>query len=195
MVVIFTSQPIFAASPLEGTQERDTNGIAWLYDSPLTVSEEITAIDGGLYQYSYSFLNTDSKHIWHFAVYTDFVVEEISRIWTDYSDWGILHIDDFDANLVEEYDPREYYPNLITSVACYGPNWPDTTEPINPGSYVSGFSYTTSVLDSGPKFYIYETVEDGYAGDTGFIAAVGLTEAGVVATQESTWGEVKSLYR
>jgi len=43
--------------------------IVWLYDSPLTVYEEVTDLGDGLYQYSYSFENVDDKNLWHFGVF------------------------------------------------------------------------------------------------------------------------------
>ena len=198
-VIIFCLALVFSAMAMEPSfcneSSKGTHYIDYLYESPNTVSETITDLGGGLYEYSYSFNNVDDKHIWHVAVYTAFAIEEISNVWVGYPGWETLHIADFDANLVDEYDPRQIDPDLVTSVACYGPNWPDTSEPIQPGSYVSGFSYTANFYDSGPKLYIYETVEDGYAGDTGIIAATGMTQQGTVATVVETWGQLKTLFR
>lgn len=196
LVIIFASQPLLAASPMEGTHSKDADGLAWLYDSPLTVFEEITPIGGGLYKYSYSFSNTDSNHIWHFAVFTNF---EVLLPATSFSEFPLWNTSRLNVQYIEPtYDPRNIDPNIIgagNTWLGYEPSHPNPDNPIPPETFVEGFSFIGTELNPNPKYYLYETVESGYAQYTGFVAAVGLTETGVVATQESTWDEVKSLYR
>lgn len=58
----------------------------------------------------------------------------------------------------------------------------------------SGFSFIAPWLDNNPKYYYYETIESGYAGQTGYLAAVGLPNLGPTAVVDGTWGRIKSLY-
>jgi hypothetical protein len=111
-----------------GTQQRD---LAYLYESPLTVYEEITDIGGGLFQYSYHFENVDNKNIWHFGIYTTFMIVETTSTWAELSSWGIGVVNDLDS-LYPEYDPRNLNPDLVAVAYTYGPNWPFTTDPEPP---------------------------------------------------------------
>lgn len=70
LIVVFPITAL-AGSPSEG-QAETTSDFDWLYDSPLTVVEEISLGPDGLYAYSYRFENTDKKNIWHFGVYATF---------------------------------------------------------------------------------------------------------------------------
>ena len=196
LATFVATQPLFAESPIVGTQKNGASGIAWLYESPLTVFEEITPIDGGLYQYTYSFLNTDPDNIWLFAVFTTFEVQFPMTPFSDFPLWWAWDGSQESAN--PAYDATVLDPNITTSGLTWfgsGPDYPYDDNPIPTGVFVEGFSFIGTELDPNPKYYFYETLESGHASDTGFVAAVGLTQNGVVGTQESTWGGVKSLYR
>ena len=68
------------------------------------------------------------------------------------------------------------------------------TTPILPGETVTGFTIAAYVEDHSPKWYFYETVESGYAGETGFVAAVGLTQGPPVGVESATLSGVKALF-
>lgn len=102
----------------------------------------------------------------------------------------------FDMDLLSpEYDARSRYPEIVSVAATWDLNGQFATNPIVPGAVVQGFYYFASVLDNSPKYYFYETKEDGYAVYTGIVAAVGQTEEGLVATSNETWDSVKALFR
>ena len=56
-----------------------------------------------------------------------------------------------------------------------------------------------SVIRAGSLIFrqniFYETTEDGWGGDTGYVVAVGLTTPGTVAVDAQTWSDVKAMYR
>jgi hypothetical protein len=196
MVAAFVALPLFAMGPMVGTSEKDTAGIDWLYDSPLTVFEEITPLEGGLYRYSYSFLNTDINNIWHFNVFTRFEVQLPATPFTEFQMWNAWYAEIDWANQV--YDARNLDPEIISSGQTWygnGPDYPYPDHPIPNGTFVEGFSFIGTEMDPSPKVYFYETLESGHALDTGFVAAVGMTENGVVATTPTSWGQVKCLFR
>ena len=186
-----------AVSPITGIPSTKSGMEAeWLYESPLTVFEVITPLDGGLYQYSYSFLNTDVYQIWQFGVYTTFEVLQPFTPWSTFEEWHAWWSELERAFPV--YDLRQLDPNLIMVAHTWygsGPDYPYPENPIPPGEFVEGFSFVSSVFDPTQKYYMYETLESGYAPDSGYMAAVGLTESSVVGTRSGSWGYVKSLFR
>ena len=193
---VLFAQPLFAVSPMDGATDKGTNGITWLYDSPLTVFEEITPIEGGLYRYSYSFLNTDTNNIWHFNVFTRFEVQLPATPFTEFQMWNAWYAEIDWANPV--YDGRSLDPEIISSGQTWygnGPDYPYPDHAIPTGTFVEGFSFIGTEMDPSPKVYFYETLESGHALDTGFVAAVGMTENGVVAATPTSWGQVKCLFR
>ena len=81
--------------------------------------------------------------------------------------------------LYTEYDARNLDPDiayLIHSSAGGGIDGNPIAR-ITPGELVEGFSFTTSIYDTSPKYYIYETTASGYTetNGTGKVAAVGIT--------------------
>ena len=96
--------------------------------------------------------------------------------------------------MIPVYDGRNLDPDIVAFAATNAPDWPDTIDPIVPGETVQGFTFTAYTYNNSPKWYFYETVEDGYAGDTGHVAAVGLTTP-YVAVESQTWSDVKAMYR
>lgn len=166
--------------------------VVYLYDSPLIVWEEIVDLGGGQYQYTYRFENVDSANIWHFGVWTMFGPIESISTWLGHDAWVYSSGDIID--IYPAYDGRNLNPDIVFVANTWGPNWPDTDDPIVPGEYVEGFSYVGDYFDDSPKWYFYETIESGYAGDTGFVAAVGLTGS-VVANEARTLGQIRALYR
>ncbi len=192
VLALAINSPASAQNPIKGQGELQRD-IAWLYDSPLTVYEEIVDLGDGAYSYSYSFLNVDDKHLWHFGVFVVFPIDGAFHTWESLPEW---EMDIFQvAGLTPEYDPINLNPDLLTGANTWGPGWPNTTHPISPGDYVEGFTFIAYSYDPSPKLFFYETVEDGYAVDTDFIAAIGYTQSGPVAVEPTKWGEVKALYR
>jgi hypothetical protein len=167
--------------------------VQWLYDSPLCVTETITDLGGGSYQYTYSFTNADPGHIWHFGVWSAFGYVYSIASWAGHPEWE-YSAGSIDA-LLPEYDGRNLDPAITWLANTWGPNWPDTYDPINPGEAVTGFSFVADGYDDGPKWYFYETTESGYAGYTGYLAAVGQTGGGPSPTEPDTWTRIKALYR
>jgi hypothetical protein len=167
--------------------------IQWGYWSPLCVLETITDLGGGFYEYSYSFENVDAAHIWHFGVYSVLTDLTPTASWSTHPLWmtGASPLD----GVHPAYDARNLDPQLQWVSNTWGPDWPNTTDPINPGETVSGFSYIAPGLDTAPKYYFYETVESGYAGETGVVAAVGQTCTEPVSVESHSWGGIKTLYR
>ena len=186
---------VAAGSPpfLDGNIPVGSRDIVWLYDSPLTVYEEIIDLGGDLYGYTYSFENVDEKHLWHFAVYTTFEVEAATATWDTHPQWGTIHSNDLDL-LPLHYDARNLDPDIVAIASTYSLDYPDITGSIFPGETVQGFTITAYTYDNSPKWYCYETVEDGWAAETGHVAAVGLTTP-YVAVESQTWSDVKAMYR
>lgn len=197
VLVLAINSPAAAKTPFEGQGELQRD-IAWLYDSPLTVFEEITDLGGGLYEYYYSFENVDDKHIWAFAVCTTFEILSSETTWDQHITWLNSVKNDLDDFLGTPYDPRNLNPALIAWSATFDDNFfgnPGYIIPIDPGEYVQGFTFVADTYDNSSKLYFYETMEDGYAGNTGYLAAIGYTQPSSVATESGTWGGIKSLYR
>ena len=171
----------------------DPNVIQWLYDSPLTVYETIVDLGGGQYEYRYNFENVDDANIWHFTILTTFECGWPVPTWTEYPSWyaGTWAIGD----PAPAYDPIELDPDIFWYTTTWAPGYEFSDDPIVPGASVSGFGFTADVNDDGPKYYYYETLESGYAIDTGYVAAVGLTVPAGVATEPATWTSLKASYR
>ena len=172
-----------------GNQQR---GIQWLYWSPLCVEEVITPVSGN-YRYSYGFENVDTAHLWHFVVCAPFGALQTPTPFAEHPLWmaGYIHLND----VHEAYDIRNLDPSLQFAMNTWGPDWPNTTDPISPGDTVTGFSFIAPVHDDGPKYYFYETIESGWARETGYVAAVGQTCGGSTAVERGTWGALKAIYR
>ena len=150
--------------------------IDWYYDSPLTVYETITDIGGGDYRYEYSFENVDDALIHSFGVYTEFVTDG-ENTFTGHPTW-IAPISALVTDFYPEYDARNLNPDILYMNASgyewYGIN-PSYAIAVDEEAY--GFSYISSVFDSTPKYYQYETIASGNAhtNGTGKVAAVGTT--------------------
>ena len=184
-----------AQSPFqgEGNPQRD---ITWLYESPLIVTEEITLLSGGNYEYKFSFENIDQKHIWHFGVYTTFSITSSSHTWEQRDGtWDTIFLNSLNEIDPDVYDARNINPDITSICGTHGGAPPDVVAPIVPDEFVNGFTFESNTYDDSSKLYYYETVEDGWASNTGYVAAIGYTQAGTVATESATFGGIKSLYR
>lgn len=150
--------------------------IDWEYWSPLTVTETITDIGGGDYQYEYSFENVDTSPIWTFAVFGTFSAT------SDQTFSGYNWIDPFSIPIEATatfYDGRNLDPD-ITQITISGVDaWVDgdPTDSIQISELASGVSYTATSFDSSPKYYFYCTIDSGRVthNGTGKVAAVGTT--------------------
>ena len=150
------------------------NTIDWYYQSPLTITENITDIGGGCYQYDYSFVNVDSSPIWSFGIYTTFAVENVYTF-SGHSSWGTVSL--AMTEVFPEYDARNLDPAILRDTHTWTEPWQDSATSIQIGEAASGFSFTALMYDPSPKYYEYETIASGYArtNGTGKVAAVGLT--------------------
>ena len=186
-----------STSPLHRDEGAPGGGdVQWLYWSPLCVEETITDVGGGMFEYSYRFTNVDTNHIWHFIVYMRLADLENSSTWATHPMWGQETRDL--GNTHENYDARNLDPTLVMTASTWSPDWPNPKDPIVPGEMVAGFTFLAPGLDPEPKYYAYETVENGWAGwngNTDFLAAVGLTCTGPTVVSARDWGGIKALYR
>ena len=156
--------------------------IVWDYDSPLTVIENITDTGTGAYpyEYSYSFVNEDSWPITIFGVYTTFQARGESTFTGLHPTWVSPYFGPM-TDVAPYLDGRNLDPtivHLIVTTNCV----PlvvltvcSAETAIQPGQSVSGFSFTSSVLDTSPKYYFYSTTDSGYVAYTECVAAVGTT--------------------
>ena len=148
----------------------------WEYDSPLTVNETITDIGGGDYRYEYSFENVDNSTIWNFLLYTEFETQDQSTF-DGYDVWTTPNA--YEAGSLPYY----YDPSILDSDISYGMGssyeyWFYGEEfGIQVNQIVTGFSFTSSIFNNAPKYYVYCTVASGRPiwNGTGEVAAVGTT--------------------
>jgi hypothetical protein len=160
---------------LSGTSAANAT-IEWDHWSPLSVVETITPTGDGKYLYEYSFTNVDTSPIWGFGAYTTFAISGNSTF-VEQSTWMPPRPSSV-TDMPPEYDARNLDISIIQVVgtAPYYLN-KNPNEAIQLGVSVSGFSFSSSIYDSSPKYYFYETIASGYAmtNGTGRVAAVGLT--------------------
>ena len=150
--------------------------IDWYYDSPLAVYETITDIGGGDYSYEYFFENTDSSTIWKFGIYTTFSTtnEETFAgypVWERGWNYAV-------SDISPEYDARNLDPEIAYLASTAYEYWfHGEDDGILINDIASGFTFISSIYDSSPKYYMYETIESGQANTngTGKVAAVGTT--------------------
>jgi hypothetical protein len=189
---------VLAATALVANPVRDSGSepaptdVQWLYWSPLCVQEVITELGGGEYRYLYFFENVDTNHIWHFGVYTPFAPLWPTATWDTRPTWSAGTVEIWDV--LPPYDARTVDPAILQLANTWAPEY-GADDPIDPGEIVSGFSFVAPVFDASPKLYFYETTESGYAGKTGFVAAIGTTCTSPVSVESASWGGVKALYR
>jgi hypothetical protein len=150
----------------------------WEYDSPLTVTETITDIGGGDYKYEYSFENVDTSTIWNFLLYTEFVAQGQSTF-DSYDVWTAPSAIEADS-LPDYYDPSILDSDILYGLGSAYEYWsPQYGEDygIQINQIATGFSFTSSVYNNTPKYYIYCTVASGRPSwnGTGNVAAVGTT--------------------
>jgi hypothetical protein len=194
VVVAFASLSLAQSPYGKGTGQQ--HDLIWLYDSPLTVTQEIVDLGEGQFQYSFGLENVDDKQIWHFGVYTKFEINgEITAWEVDDGPWFISNTNDLDEIHPEVYDARNLDQDIVAICSLYCGIWPNNPNPVQPSGTVEGFKFVAGTYDISPKLYYYETVEDGYAANTGIIAAGGLSEPATVSVQSTSWGGVKSLFR
>ena len=135
--------------------------IDWYYDSPLTVYETITDIGGGDYSYEYSFENVDST-IWEFGIYTTFSTTG-EDTFTGYplweGPWNSVVSDTY-----PDYDARNLDPEIayMTSTAYEYWNFGED-DGILFNDIAAGFTFISSIYDTSPKYYMYDTIESRQA--------------------------------
>jgi len=156
-----------------------SSAIQWDHDSPLTVQETITLLNGGLWRYEYSFVNTETSPIISFGLYT--------RIpWSDYSGFRDRLLYGFYTTTIDDVPPvcdaRNLDPQIIrrgTCTSCTQNHLGDIIcieeQMIQPGELAAGLAYTSTIYDPLPKYYYYETLESGHAMQSGVVGAVGQT--------------------
>ena len=172
----FTVSPVAAADDaVPGVPSGDS--VSYDHWSVLNVFETITDMGGGTYKYSYEFTNTEPTAIWHFGVWTTFSTGAVTTF--DQTGTWPVH-DSHDINAVAtEYDARNLDPPIIWLSHTHDSGFPTSPNPIPVGAYVSGFSFTASVLDGSPKLYYYE-IYGSYAvtDPEGKLTAIGITVPG-----------------
>jgi hypothetical protein len=190
--VLVLTTPALAENPPSIGGSGGDPAVQWLYPSPLCVEETITDAGGGRWEYSYSFVNVDAAHIWHFGVWSNLPTVVTTAVWDTHPLWDHfpLHIED----VHEAYDGRNLDPGILWMATTWGPDWPNTTDPIVPNEAVAGFAYQAPAFDDSPKWYYYETVEGGWAPENGgYLAAVGMTCV-PTPTEAVTWGRIKASF-
>ncbi len=157
--------------------------ITWEYDSPLTVTETITDIGGGDYQYEYSFENVDTSPIWMFGVYLKFDATPDSTFdiepTTEPGGWWVGPY----YFLIEQYEPVFDGRNLDSNITGLINSSNEAGAGGNPvvsitsGEFASGFSFMSSVYDATPKYYFYCAIgtEAPWESESGKVTAVGTT--------------------
>ena len=138
--------------------------IVWEYDSKVQVTETITDIGGGDYQYSYTLVSNDPAAIWDFRVYTTFYVEPFSSPSSTFTG-DSLWKDPPQSDEVDTLDPMYDARNLDSNIQCaiwtgyeYW-NRPDDSDGILNGQTAVGFSFTANVFDNSAKYYSYTTID------------------------------------
>ncbi len=169
VMVVLVVGTLFVRTPVA------SGAVRYLYESPLTVIETITAIGSRAYEYEYSFTNVDTSPIWHFAVYTTFLpTPGTPSNFTEYPDWNNFMSDMIVVH--PEADARNLDPDISYKVATAPQSWRDFDSGIEPEQTVSGFSFRANHYDPSPKYYSYETLASGYSHENGGMkAAVGQT--------------------
>ena len=140
------------------------------------IHETITDIGGGDYRYEYSFENVDSSTIWGFGIYTTFDISG-ENTFAGYPAWVGPSNYSVDA-IPTEYDARNldlditYLTNTSYEYWFHGED-----DGIQINDIATGFTFISSVYDTSPKYYMYETIEYGWTdtNGTGKVAAVGTT--------------------
>jgi len=114
VIALATICGVSAGSPplLDRVDHVGTRDVMWLYDSSLTVYEEIIDLGGDLYRYSYSFENVDEKHLWFFGVYTTFPVHHPVFPWSTHLNWYATFFNNLD-NIPDSYDGRNLDPDIV----------------------------------------------------------------------------------
>ena len=154
-------------------KEISVRAVSYDHWSVINVVETITDLGGGMWQYSYEFTNTESAPSWHFYVWTTFDAGTNTQTTFDQTPSWTANGHDINA-VITEYDARNLDPGIIWMSQTWAPSWPNSPDSIPVGAYVSGFTYIANVYDPSPKYYGYET-HGNYAGNMGYITAVGLT--------------------
>ena len=150
--------------------------IDWEYLSPLTVTETITDIGGGDYQYEYSFENVDISPIWYFGVFSDFTTVGDQSFFGH--NWVGPHVGSVSASATE-LDGRNLDSDIMwLTVSSYEAGaGGDPSDSILIDESAFGFSYIASVYDTTPKHYFYCAIgtEAPWYSESGKVTAVGTT--------------------
>jgi len=128
-------------------------------------------LGGGSWQYTYSFVNTESSDIWHFLLYSTFYMYSTNASFLHHHDSSGV-IDD----IYTAFDPRNIEPDIT--------HWTNMWTSLQPWPPPSGLaigdsawlSFIADEYDPGAKLFAYETVRSGYAvTNGGYVQAYGYT--------------------
>lgn len=137
----------------------------------LSVSETVADLGGGVWEYSFSFLNTDTSAIWHFLLYTEFDTVGATSTFPAVAPSSLAI-----TAIAAPYDAR----NVVATLTDVTNTWyaPFATTGLAVGGGAT-FTFQASTLDLSPKLFAYETLASGYAvsNGTGAVAAYGYTSA------------------
>ena len=146
----------------------EAGSVNYKYDSPLIVTQKITDLGGGDWQYDFNFTNTDTSNIWHLFFWSE---NEISSLTSPFPN---TYVNSPLDSVLPEYDVRNLDPNQSYINFTYSDPWGGSTGGIQVGDSGS-FSITAGFLTDG-FLYGYETALDGYArANGGTITAMGST--------------------
>ncbi|MEW6601008.1 MAG: hypothetical protein AB1499_08560 [Nitrospirota bacterium] len=143
--------------------------INYLHESPLDIQQSINDMGNGLWEYNFSFINTDSSPIWHLLLYT---TENTTDLTSSFEHAGSFLIE----TAYSPYDPRHIDPSLTyANTIFYGADlYNFATYGLDVGAAAT-MSFQSAY--QGYNFlYVYETVDSGYAHTNGgYVASMGYT--------------------
>jgi len=175
LLIISLSGMASAVNPVVTDQTRGPgNTMHSNHTSVLSVTETITNLEDDYYQYSYSFINTENKPIWHFLVETPFPITDDVTPFNGKLSMNAGFFELNSPNIHNIYDARNLDGSLLMGANTWTNSFQDELQSIQVGESVSGFSYIAATYDPGPKLYAYETI-DNYAVNSGKVTAYGNT--------------------
>jgi hypothetical protein len=138
----------------------------------LFVTQTITSLSGGRWQYRFDVTSADPSNVWQFIVYTSFDTGLTTAITFPNSAVRGTPLGDVPPG----YDARNIDPSLNFATNMWytpfgGPNG------LPPGG-TAALIFVGLVFDPGPKLFAYETVASGFVGGgTGPLGSLGEVEA------------------
>ena len=153
-------------NPIDGSTP--TNSVSFLYNSLISVSTQTADLGSGVFEYNFSFTNTDTSNIWHFIIWATASTSNAVGSLPFFDNGHSLD------SVATQYDARNLDSNLTWTVHMWdtpfgGPNG------VQVGANGT-FAFRTSYLADSFLFG-YETGASGWSQTNagGDLAAVGTT--------------------